>query len=65
MEYVGSIIGDVRWLGFDWDNRLFYAFDYFEKIYEFAVELIKRGEAYVCSMNADKIQEAKKTLRNF
>jgi glutaminyl-tRNA synthetase len=57
MEYVESIIRDVRWLGFDWEDRLFYASDYFEKLYEFAVALIKRGEAYVCDLNADEMRE--------
>lgn len=57
MEYVESIIRDVRWLGFDWGDRLFYASDYFEKLYGFAVELIKRGEAYVCDLNADEVRE--------
>ena len=57
MEFVESIISDVRWLGFDWEDRLYYASDYFEKLYEFAVELIKRGEAYVCSLNAEEIRE--------
>src|SRR4030066_2003807 len=46
MEYVESIIRDVRWLGFDWGERLFYASDYFVKLYQFAVELIKKGNAY-------------------
>jgi len=62
MEYVESIIRDVRWLGFDWHERLFYASDYFERIYQFAVELIKRGEAYVCSLNADQIREYRGTF---
>mgnify|MGYP001608529334 CR=1 FL=1 len=46
-EYVDSIMEDVKWLGFDWEDRLFYASDYFDKLYDFAVELIKRGKAYV------------------
>ena len=57
MEYVESIIRDVRWLGFDWGERLFYASDYFEKLYRFAVELIKMGEAYVCSLTPAQIRE--------
>lgn len=57
MEYVESIIRDVHWLGFDWDDRLFYASDYFERLYQFAVELIKKGEAYVCSLSPDEIRE--------
>jgi len=62
MEYVESIIRDIRWLGFDWKERLFYASDYFEKLYQFAVELIKRGDAYVCSLNADEIREYRGTF---
>lgn len=62
MEYVESIIHDVRWLGFDWENRLFYASDYFEKLYQFAVELIKKGGAYVCSLNADEVRESRGTF---
>src|SRR5215212_7806270 len=46
-EYVDSIQEDVKWLGFDWDNRMFYASDYFEKIFDFALQLIKTGKAYV------------------
>ncbi|MCX5685851.1 MAG: glutamate--tRNA ligase family protein, partial [Candidatus Omnitrophica bacterium] len=49
-EYVNSIIEDVRWLGFDWGVRLFYASDYFGKLYEYAVQLIKLGKAYVCDL---------------
>ena len=62
LEYVESIITDVHWLGFDWADRLFYASDYFERIYEFAVDLIKMGKAYVCSLNADQIREHRGTL---
>ena len=62
VEYVESIIRDVRWLGFYWDDRLFYASDYFEKLYSFAVELIKKGDAYVCSLNADEIREFRGTF---
>jgi len=47
-EYVDSIKEDVRWLGFDWGDRLFYASDYFEQLYEFAVQLVRAGKAYVC-----------------
>ena len=53
---------DVRWLGFDWDDRLFYASDYFEKIYEYAVHLIKDGKAYVDDLTADEIREYRGTL---
>lgn len=62
MEYVESIIRDVRWLGFDWENRLFYASDYFEQLYQFAVELIKKGNAYVCDLNADEVRESRGTF---
>ena len=62
LEYVESIITDVHWLGFDWADRLFYASDYFERLYEFAVELIKMGKAYVCSLSADQMREYRGTL---
>jgi glutaminyl-tRNA synthetase len=62
LEYVESIINDVRWLGFDWEDRLFYASDYFEQLYQFAVQLIKNGNAYVCSLSADEIREYRGTL---
>jgi glutaminyl-tRNA synthetase len=62
MEFVESIIRDIRWLGFDWGDRLFYASDYFEKIYQFAVELIKSGNAYVCSLNPDEVREQRGTF---
>ena len=62
VEYVKSIEEDVRWLGFDWDNRLYYASDYFEQLYEYAVQLIKMGKAYVCSLSADEIREYRGTL---
>ena len=62
VEYVESIKEDVKWLGFDWDKREYYASDYFEKIYEYAVELIKKGKAYVCDLNADEIREYRGTL---
>jgi len=56
VEYVDSIQSNVKWLGFDWKDRLHYASDYFEKLYEFAVQLIKNGKAYVCSLNVDEIR---------
>ena len=62
MEFVESIIRDVRWLGFDWKNRLFYASDYFEQLYQFAIELIKTGNAYVCSLSADEVRERRGTF---
>lgn len=55
IEYVDSIQEDVRWLGFDWGDREFFASDYFEKLYEFALILIKKGKAYICEMSADEI----------
>lgn len=61
-EYVESIKEDVRWLGFDWGDRLFYASDYFEQMYRYAVQLIKAGKAYVCDLSADEIREYRGTL---
>ena len=61
-EYVEGILRDVRWLGFDWDERLTHASDYFEQLYLFAEELIQKGKAYVESQNADKIRELRGTL---
>ena len=62
MEYVNSIEEDVRWLGFQWENRL-WASDYFDEMYECAVTLIKKGKAYVCDLNADQIREYRGTLK--
>jgi glutaminyl-tRNA synthetase len=62
VEYVDSIMADVRWLGFDWQDRLFYASDYFQQIYEWAVQLIKAGKAYVCDLSADQVRETRGTL---
>jgi glutaminyl-tRNA synthetase len=62
-EYVDSIQDDVRWLGFDWQDRLFYASDYFERLYECAVQLIRDGKAYVDSLTPDEIREYRGTLR--
>ena len=56
-EYVESIIEDIRWLGFDWEDRLFYASDYFEQLYEYAVQLIKKEVAYVCDLRPEEISE--------
>ena len=61
-EYVESIIEDVRWLGADWEDRLFYASDYFEQLYEWAEQLIKKGKAYVCDLSAEEIREYRGTL---
>lgn len=57
MEYVESIIRDVHWLGFDWGKGLYYASGYFERLYQFAVELIKKSDAYVCSLTPEEIRE--------
>ena len=62
VEYVESIKEDVRWLGFDWEDREYYASDYFERLYECAVQLIKAGKAYICSLNAREIREYRGTL---
>ncbi len=62
IEYVESIMADVRWLGFDWDDRLYYASDYFEQLYQWAVQLIKAGKAYVDSLSADEIRDHRGTL---
>jgi|LFRM01.1.fsa_nt_gb glutaminyl-tRNA synthetase len=61
-EYVESIKEDIKWLGFDWGDRLYYASDYFERLYECAVKLIKMGKAYVCDLTADQIREYRGTL---
>jgi glutaminyl-tRNA synthetase len=61
-EYVESIKEDVRWLGFDWENRLYYASDYFKQMYEYAVQLVKAGKAYVDDLNADEIRDYRGTL---
>jgi glutaminyl-tRNA synthetase len=62
MEYVQSIQEDVRWLGFDWKDQLLFASDYFERLYDFAVQLIQRGKAYVDHLSADEIREYRGTL---
>lgn len=56
-DYVESIQRDVKWLGFEWEDRKFFASDYFPKLYDFAVQLIKQGKAYVCSLTADETRE--------
>ena len=61
-EYVESIEEDVKWLGFDWDEREYFASDYYDKCYEFALELIKRGKAYVCELSGDQVSEYRGTL---
>jgi len=62
VEYVESIQEDIHWLGFDWDDRLYYASDYFEQLYDFAVQLIKKGAAYVDDLSAEEIREYRGTL---
>ena len=62
MEYVESIQRDIRWLGFDWEDRLYYASDYFERLYEFAEQLVRKGKAFVCDLTADEIREYRGTL---
>ena len=62
VEFVDSIMEDVRWLGFDWEERLYYASDYFEQLYQYAVDLIKAGKAFVCNLTADEIREYRGTL---
>src|SRR5688500_9237292 len=62
VEYVDSIQEDVRWLGFEWDDRMFYASDYFEQMYRYAEELIRDGKAYVDSLTADQIREYRGSL---
>jgi len=61
-EYVNSIIEDVRWLGWDWDDRLYFASDYFEQMYQYAVQLMKAGKAYVCDLSADEVTQYRGTL---
>ena len=57
MEYVEAIIRDVRWLGFDWEDRLYYASDYYETLYQHALEMIRMGKAFVCDLDADEMRE--------
>ncbi|MDP4115009.1 MAG: glutamine--tRNA ligase/YqeY domain fusion protein [Bacteroidota bacterium] len=61
IEYVDSIQEDVKWLGFDWEDRMFYASDYFEQLYNYAVELIKKGVAYVCDLTAEQLGDYRGT----
>ena len=62
VEYVESIKEDVKWLGFDWEDREFFASDYFEQLYQYAVQLIKEGKAYVCSLSAEEMKNYRGTL---
>ncbi len=61
-EYVKAIIEDVKWLGFDWQDRLFYASDYYDQLYDWAIKLIKKGKAFVCDLTGDQIREYRGTL---
>jgi glutaminyl-tRNA synthetase len=61
-EYVDSIMEDVRWLGFDWEDRLFYASDYFDQLYEWAVQLVRAGKAYVCDLSAEEMRQYRGSL---
>jgi glutaminyl-tRNA synthetase len=61
-EYVESIKKDVRWLGFDWEDREYYASDYYERLYKYAITLIKKGKAYVCDLSPDEIRDYRGTL---
>ena len=61
-EYIDNILADVRWLGFDWEERLFFASDYFEQLYQWAVQLIKDGKAYVEQLDAEQMREYRGTL---
>ncbi|HNR88493.1 MAG TPA: glutamine--tRNA ligase/YqeY domain fusion protein [Spirochaetota bacterium] len=63
VEYVDSIMADVRWLGFDWYDRMYYASDYFGKLHEYAIELITMGKAYVCDLNQDEMRQYRGTLK--
>jgi glutaminyl-tRNA synthetase len=62
MEYVNAIKEDIRWLGFDWEDREYYASDYYEKLYEWAVALIKKGVAYVCDLTVEQVREYRGTV---
>jgi len=61
-EYVDSIMEDIKWLGWDWGEHLYYASDYFEQMYEYAVQLIKAGKAYVCDLTAEETREYRGSL---
>ncbi len=62
IEYIESIKEDIQWLGFDWENREYYASDYFDQLHKWAVQLIKKEKAFVCDLNADEIREHRGTL---
>ena len=60
-EYVEAIQNDIKWLGFDWQDRLFYASDYFEQLYEWAQKLIREGKAYVCDLDEEEMKQYRGT----
>lgn len=62
-DYVDAILEDIRWLGFDWGDRLYYASDYFEQLYQYALEMIETGQAYVCDLSAEEMREYRGTLK--
>ena len=62
VEYVESIEEDVRWLGYDWGDRLYFASDYFPQLYQWALQMIERGQAYVCDLTPDQVREHRGTL---
>ncbi|MCK5760790.1 MAG: glutamine--tRNA ligase, partial [Candidatus Delongbacteria bacterium] len=62
IEYEEAIKRDIKWLGYDWEDRLFYASDYFDKLYEFAISLINKGLAYVCDLSANEVREYRGSL---
>ncbi len=62
-KYVDAILDDVRWLGYDWGERLFFASDYFDQLYDFAMDLIRQGKAYVCSLSNEQIRDFRGTLK--
>jgi len=62
VEFVESIQRDIQWLGFDWEDRLFFASDYFEELYQAAIQLIKKGKAFVCDLSAEELREYRGTL---
>jgi len=62
-EYIDSIIEDVRWLGFDWGDRLYFASSYFDQMYEYALQLVRKGKAYVCDLTPEQIREYRGTLK--
>ena len=63
-EYVRSIIEDVEWLGFDWQDRLLFASDYFQQLYDFAMDLVKKGDAFVCDLSTEEIRSQRGTLKD-